>query len=666
MSTAENLFIPESPKNVPVRPPNKGMMKHLPSQAIPPEACLDAKNVYFTLGGMKRRPPFIEDASEGTVTYDRIDAIGVMWQLTGDQDQWLIDDKFFYTIGGAGNGFTGQYWSYTSGSVSASGTAVVGTSTAFNTSSVLVGDVFAIGTTEVEIAAVNSTNSLTLSSSLSTSYNTTDYAVRRAFSAGPVDWCYGPNKVYFADGTREATYWDGSSFTVNDSNDRFPYAIAYWRKRLWYGRTQEGTSDYRYRVRWSYTTDESVFASTSYIDLPYTPGKIRKILPMGNLLYVYFSDAIYVGRPSNGTYPVEFQKIETGSIGLIGKQAITPALDGHYFVGTDDIYFISQARFERIGIPIVSETIDKCEEPDYIKVAPDIKNERIVFGFPEADKEIVKLWSFFYKTKSWSYDEVNCDAIGYADMIATVTWDNIMSTPYTSGTVTVTASADSDRMVGNGTVWASEISSGDYVFIDRDGDGFYETERIVSNVVSDTAIDVSVDFTSDFTTASYRIVASDQTWEDLPYTTWDTIRGIEGTRGDFFIGKNLKLYKLQSTGSQDFGTQSINLNYTTGDLDLGAPDTKKTFTRLSLKLREPATEDISFTISGSTDRGDTWKNLGTVTLAAGLDEVKANFRLRGSLVRFRITSSSTVSPYIISELVYRMKASGQEVPVRNA
>lgn len=669
MSGQEDLFIPQTPKNIPVRPPNKGIIGHLPSQGIPPEACLEAKNVLFTQGGFKRRPPFVEESSRGTVTYDRIDAIGVMWTIGGDQDQWIIDEKFMYTLQGGGGGFTAQYWTYTSGSVSASGTTVEGTSTAWLTSSLAVGDIFACGSDAIEITGVNSSTSLTLASTLTTSYNTTDYAIRRAFAEGPIDWCYGPNKVWFADGSREATYWDGSAFGLNDTSGYDPYTVGFWKKRLWYGRTQEGTSDYRARIRWSLATDNTSFPSENYVDLLYTPGVMRKILPMGDLLYLYFSDALYVGRPSNGAYPVEFQQIPTGGIGLLGKQAIAEGLDGHYFVGTDDIYFISQAEFRPIGTPVVQRTIELCAHPDYIKVKPDFKNERIVFGFPEGEKEISKLWSYFYKIGSWSYDDITCDAIGYADMVATITWDTVMVSPYTSGDVSVTASVDSNKVTGTGTAWAANVSAGDYLFIDNDSDGFYETEREISSVTSDTELIVTTALSSDYANVSYRIVASDQTWEDLPYTTWDTIRGQEGLKGDFFISKNKKLYQLDDTGGEDFGTDSINIEYTTGDLDLGVPDTKKTFTRLSLKLTEVQTEDITFKVYGSTDRGSSWKTLSPsagLVLAAGLDEVKCNFRLRGSLVRFKITSSSVVGPYIVSELVYRVKTSGQEVPARNA
>lgn len=676
MSDAKSLFVPSSPKNIAVRPPNKGMIRHLPAQAIPKEACLVAKNIYFTPGGAKRRPAWQEDAANGTVSYTRIDGIGVIWDTSGDQDAFVVDDKFLYTVGGAGEAFTGVYWTYTSGNANASGTSVTGIGTKWDASSLDVGDVIVLdadgsgaGPEVVTIAGVNTSNDITVGSTFSTTYTTADYEIRRAFAAGPVDWAVGLNKVFFADGARELYVYNASGTFEGLTTDGYvPSTVAYWRKRVWIGRIQETSADYRSRIRWSSVSDVSDFTSTDYIDLPYTVGKIRKILPMGNLLYIYFSDAIYVGRPSNGTYPIEVQRVETGGIGLIGLHAIAPWFDGHYFVGQDDIYYVSQAGMKRIGTPIVADTIEQCEYPDYIYVAPDPKNERIVFGFPKDQQEISRLWSFFYKTNSWAYDDIKCDSLGYADFIESVTWANIMNAPYTSGSVTVDISADSDRMTGAGTVWASEVSSGDYVFVDKDGDGVYEIKRTVSNVVSDTAINVTVDFTTDVTAADYRIVASDQTWEDLPYTSWGTIRGVEGASGDLYFGKGVRLYRMGENGYLDDHSDPVSLEYTTGDLDMGAPNRNKIVTRLSLKTKDAVPEDVVFHIYGSTNRGQTWKTLSPaagVTIDAETDETKCDFRLMGSLMRFKITSTSSVVPYTISEIVYRVRGAGEEVPERD-
>lgn len=677
MSDPSGMFIPSRLKNIAVRPPNKGMFCHLPAQAIPKEACLVAKNIHFTPGGARRRPEWTEDAANGTISYTRIDGIGVIWDTSGDQDAFVIDDKFFYIVGGGDEGFTGKYWTYTSGTASATNTDVTGIGTAWNTSSIQVGDVIVLdangsgaGPEAVTIAAINSTNSITANTTFTTTYTTADYEIRRAFAAGPVDWAVGLNEVLFADGQRELYYYDPDSdaFANYTSDGYAPSTVAYWRKRVWIGRTQESGNDYRYRVRWSGVSNTQSFTTSDYIDLPYTVGLIRKILPMGNLLYVYFSDAIYIGRPSNSTYPVEFQRVETGGIGLIGTRAITPWFDGHFFVGQDDVYYISQAGLDRIGTPVVSKTIELCQYPDYIYAAPDPKNSRIVFGFPEDQQEITKHWSYFYKTKSWSYDDIECDSLGYAEFVESITWANIMDAPYTSGSVTVDISADSDRLTGVGTVWASDVSSGDYVFIDTDADGIYETQRTVSSVVSDTAINVSVDFTSDITTSNYRIVASDQTWEDLPYSSWDTIRGEEGFSGDLYFGRGIRLYKLNESGSLDDATNPISMEYTTGDLDLGAPNTNKVFTRLSIKTASDVTADTTFHIFGSTNRGRTWKTLSPaagVTISQDTDETKCDFRIMGSLVRFKITSTSQVNPYVISELVYRVRPIGEETPGRD-
>jgi hypothetical protein len=124
------------------------------------------------------------------------------------------------------------------------------------------------------------------------------------------------------------------------------------------------------------------------------------------------------------------------------------------------------------------------------------------------------------------------------------------------------------------------------------------------------------------------------------------------------------MFTLTTSGSRDSGDTLINVELLTGDMDFDVPDQQKFVNRVTLKMGENVDEDVAFVVQCSKDRGSTWKSLGTLTVPSGSDEGKVDFRMRGSMLRFRLTSSSEVEPYTVSELVFRLKSGGLEVQGR--
>jgi hypothetical protein len=677
MANNNDLFIPSEPRNLSIRPLNKGMMRHLATQGIPDGGFYTAKNVYISTNGIKRRNPYIQESSLGSATYPRIQDLGILWKTDGSQVKWVIDNNFLYDIGTSS--WSPKYWIYDTGDCSVSGTTVTGSGTAWNTTSnyIRAGDYIVLdadgsgdGPETVEIGGITNDTTLTLISTPSGTYGGgTDYDIYRAFGANDpylVDWALVPNKVVFTDNARPPYEYDGTNFSQFDDS-YIAQTVAYWKRRVWLGRTTESGTDHRDRIRWSNVSPITTFDSGDYYGLDETQGTLRKILPNGNLLYVYFDDTIYVGRPGNYPYPAIFQKLETGGVGLVGMKALCQWFDGHFYVGQDDIYFISQAKQERIGIPVVSETIEKCEHQWRIYATPDPKNNRICFGFPEDSYDIEKIWSYNYKTQAWSYDEIDCTALRNIEFVSSVTWADWMEAPYTTGTVEVDTGTDADGLVGSGTSWSGgTITSGEFIEIDTEDDDTYSTTNTVDTVVDDTHITCTDNFTSDFSGKSYRI--SSEGWSDVTYPTWGSIQPQGGYGGDLYMARNLKLYKFETTGSLDNDTDAISVELVTKDFDHGQPDIKKLWNRMSFKLNEITTSDIIFHVYGSVDRGQTWKTLtpsSGMTITAGFDEFKVDFRLKGSIARFKITSNSEVDPWIMTEIVLRARTAGVEIQGRN-
>jgi hypothetical protein len=162
-------------------------------------------------------------------------------------------------------------------------------------------------------------------------------------------------------------------------------------------------------------------------------------------------------------------------------------------------------------------------------------------------------------------------------------------------------------------------------------------------------------------------------WDDsdVAAVTWDTFSTLSSTWDGFksaqvirstYIENGGQILRLSTSGQRD-SSGSISALIETGDFDGGAPDDSKIFTRLSVKTEDVGdfrSSSASFAVQGSVTGGRSWKNLGTVTIPADKDEGYVNFRLSGSMVRFRLSSTSVVDPYVVTGLGLRVRMSGSE------
>jgi hypothetical protein len=453
------------------------------------------------------------------------------------------------------------------------------------------------------------------------------FTVNRGLALGQYDYVGNLTLVPI-----DSTSTVGSQFDIDITDAR----VATWyRNRLWIANTIEDGGVYRQRVRWSdastylnlNTADR--FRPENYVDLSDSMGEILAIYPMGELLFVYCSDAIYYGRASNiNNLPYTFVKINTPGIGLVGQSAITPWIDGHYFVGQDEIYFMDAASSIRpIGSTVLGITLDKCFNKAGIDVRPDPANDRIVFLFPEdlGESDInerncaSKLYTFNYKTQAWSFLEAS-----YTD------------TPTGNDYNYYFSSISSSMLYSGESNWNT--------FIDLDPVG----------------IDNPATYNWD-------------TWK-INYSTWDSLKDGQLTDHTFLFGLLFRdqtellttdFYIELSDAKDDIlgfeqTSSPVRKSFISADYDFDIPDDNKQINRFTVKLEEHVLDNTLFNVYVSNDRGRTYKPVDQLMILAGDDEGKVNFRSKGSTFRFKI-ESDTLDINTINEFVIRLSKRGKEI-----
>jgi hypothetical protein len=684
MATAESIVIPGNSQTGFERPYNKGIVLNVPPQMVAEGACLEAKNLVATGGGLKRRPG-TKLFNSLAASYPPWQALDSFWSVSGVQKLIAMDQKFVYeiTLGTT----TGLYWEYAPGTshvtTTAGSTAVAADiDTHWNDSVNELGyrDVLVYGATYEfadEITSITNGTALVLTSGASGSYHGANWKIRRSFGAtqpyivDSVVITGGTPKILFADSSRFLYSYNGTDFTDYNAaeTDLIPSCVTYFKNRVWIANIFEGGQQCRQRIRWTELGDLDDFTNGGYLDLPYVKGEIKRLVPLGDFLVAFFDDAIYVGRQTNLlNLPLSFQKLETGGVGLLGMRAVTSWIDSLFFVGQDDIYALSPNGLAPIGTPIVKRSIVEVAPTRHWKIcaATDLLNDRVLFGFPKDTNEIEAIWSFNYKTKAWTWEDINCHMLATNSWVNSLTWETFVSQDYDTGHVT-TVLGDA-TLVGNGTDWVTAfvVAAGDSVLVDTLGTGNYDFATTVLSVTNLTTLEMVDVAPADAALVHYRIVKAAATWagsELAGFPTWESIKGSSTTIKDVYILKHDTIWKYVVDSNNDEGT-AIGVELITRDMDYNLPDDEKLFYQFGVKLETWVTSNLDFIVQASNDRGQHWKPLGTLRILADHDEGAVNFRMRGSCVRFRLTSVADIAPYVLNEITMKVRVLGGEVPGR--
>jgi hypothetical protein len=373
---------------------------------------------------------------------------------------------------------TPYYWSYSAGKVEASsGIYLKGqgaTAWTLPSNYIRAGDRVLISTTaSAGVSTITSATAITLDASVATFAASTAYVIKRALHHDD-KWSYDAtvvnNTLVISDRTRPLYGFNGTTFSNYMVSAYRPGCVVFYKDRLFVGNTVESTgpgttSEYRQRIRWTGVTgNPRSFTAADYLDLPYTPGMLTRLVPLGNLIVAYFEDALFYGVPTNNPdLPYAFHRIETPGVGLAGPHAVCGAMGGHFFVGQDSVYYLGtdpRAGPEDIGIPIVEESIATCGNLKGVYAAADPLRHRVVFGFPTTGTAISKIWSFDLRSKAWSYEDVAADMLANPLLVLGLTIDDLTGTidgldaTYPTIDGMSAAGGSSDLFVGqNGTLY---------------------------------------------------------------------------------------------------------------------------------------------------------------------------------------------------------------------
>jgi hypothetical protein len=450
-------IIPKDPTTVVEFPLDKGMVRNVPPTQVPPGAFTYVANYMAGLGGLVRRVG-ISQASAGTVAWPPVQDIVTIWGTQGTLKVLVIDQKFIYTMGATT--MTARYSTYTSKcgvGLSASSTLTFnGGALSLPAKDLRAGDTLyaysgaVVLLAEREIKTLTS-NLVTLTGgALSVNLAGKTFDIRRAFAAKSplfVDSAIIPGgKIVFSDGVRRLYAYDATAdsyglYSAGTSCNFIADCVTTHKDRIYVGAISTPgpfapTTVNKQRMLWSQALDKTNFGpgQSQYLDLPYLPGKLKRILTLGQLLVAYFDDALYVGQPTNysgNTLPYAFLRLDTGGVGLAGMKAVVPWMNGHFFVGDDDIYYLgSSLQLERIGTAIARDYVRYQANRAGAYAVADPLHSRILFGIPDVTGTFSRILAFDYISKAWSVDEfTTLSFLARKDLIFSETWDSILTVP---------------------------------------------------------------------------------------------------------------------------------------------------------------------------------------------------------------------------------------------
>lgn len=633
-----DLFIPGSPKSVPLRPLTKGMLRNLPPQMIPLGGAWDIDNLFVYEEGLTLRdgwnPLFSSYATYGKVNFsstsaEQIQDVFTFFESDGSSASYLVlTNRRLYKFDTNTSMFEvvpyGQQYTLSS-HAGAGPTWTITDSTVgrdfVNTEVVRVGDKArwhtATGWVEATISA-RTASQLTIDADPSAHDTNELYVVHEFQTNLPdyVDYTVTPTSVVFVDGKPNGIL----SFTGDYLNDMKVHGIAgddvdyllgastclYINGYLYLGRTLETGTDGRRLIRWSSATDLSEFAQGDYINFVTSATPVLKISSIENIPMVYTYDQIFAGFPSTFTgLPFQFVPMETGGVSAVGMRAMTSYLNGQLFVGRDNIYFIQPNRAQNTGTPVIEAIGDpisaigpkRARYSGVSRAVYDPSRECVMFGLDvSSSKRIGEFYFFFPRTKAWSRSTTPLNRFVSLNIVSPFdasTWDSLDSTDW-DGLDAIT--------------WADlGLSIGSIGVVTSDDNGFiYILDK---NSLSDTQI--------------------------LP----------------------------------DYSQYSTNImaKFESGDIDFGVPDDNKTVTRLGIKISDASQyphNDITFTVETSTDSGTNWEARDDINIEQFSLKDECHFREKGSIFRFRVMTTTKSYKFRIDEILLRVKQ-GQREDVRD-
>jgi len=575
---------------------------------------------------------------------------------------------------------------------------------------------------ERTIGAVVSETELTLTEALP-SLPSADFRIYYQFRANDpyrVQWTKGPDRIYLVDTSDIGIIsFDGmylSRLNLHDGSNAAPFdaacAIKYSQGYLIVGNVTS-TNGYR-SLYWSDVTDVSNFQSINYVVLTLSSGPVMSISTIENYLVVATQDDLYVGKPYQGydlTYvmPWIFKRLETSGRVPVGQGAICSALNSIFYIGPDDLYALSFAQLNAQGDFVVTPIESTIRKDAFYG---DMHQATLIYE-PETENILIarsgsfsSLWAMNIRTKSWSKWDFGVELLSMARTMFAPreTYATMLAAgrvPTTYGSWAASKLESSKANIANGETltigtkvytWKTAIAVEGDVLI---GLTYAESLQYMAEAIGIQGETRPVSSTHHACAADNPDVAAWQGTGDFNYIL-NLIARTEGALGEgiavsttaasltitgattaistaisgrsyqsFLIGFGTayvvfsmaggNLVAFDFDGFSDFGTSAIQFDIETGDMDFDMPSDVKGLYRLGIS----GAGAFRFYLSGSTNRGLAWKQLGFIDINNSEDEL--HFRLSGDKIALKFLIRNIQSKVAIEEIAMSIKVTGESV-----
>lgn len=610
-------FVPRAPESVALRPLTKGMVSNAIGTEVPAGAGTVVCGFYVEPQGLTRRPAWTPLLSS-KMNYGRLPTLETGEEIqdiisfvssTGVFSYVAITSLRLFVMKASDATWSEVPFGAASYAITSEDATHLNSSGAdFVADGVRIGDVVLLGGVLTAIANVSATQ-LTFAA-VPSHPGETDFTIYHRFDAATfIDFDYAPGKLLFTDNSIGGVVWfDGTLLTIvalhANALDPDPdyllgaKTVMYFAGRVWLGCTIEDGSDGSRFIRWSSLTDLTEFAASDYILFNRETTEVLKLSSIEDVPVVYLENAIYSGYPSSlSGLPYGFIRVECGTASLSSPRALVSANNGQFFIGYDNIYFLSSGRqgtsqtlsVTPVGTPILNESIRLVTNPEKSVAFFNKKKSTIMFAMSMSSaRRVSRTFLFNLQTQAWSYTDSPSDFfVSYAvlptataptwDDFTTETWDDLASTRWSE--------------------YATNIAQAVVCAIDALGT-IYQS--------SDTPID-----------------------DTLIYGATPTPTNV-----------------------------AIATEFDSGDLDFDMPDTDKVYTRVAIHLEDvkntTRTINAEYAVALSGDKGRTWSEKGVIVVEPEADSDEAHFRFRDDSARVRLVSERT-PPIVVSGIMLRVR-----------
>lgn len=634
MPTGADLQLPSSPMSLSFRPMNAGMVTSETSMLSPDGSFRNIEGFDVSTRGLVRLggwQPSIFDyltgfplALEQEFSGERLEDLAQVWLSDGSSVNMVISSSCLYTMD-KDKGYKTIYWGQEFAIDTVAGEfdttfTVIGD---FRELYISTSDYVVIGTEKFRVTSVTATVSeLTITADglfLSEPGPGGTFKVLKPFQAADeyfVDFTFGRNVLYLVDGQSAMVFkYSGGEYLQphimkSDAGVRTVMGartVTFFADRLYFGDIIEydilaDSTFMRQRIRWTEVSDLNICKSSSYQDLVRSQGRIIKLLGLGNLMVAYLSDSIYYGRQTN----------------------LTTLPYAFYLMETSGI--------TALGMKAITSFFDGqvfAGQDNVYLISPDISIQPI--GTPIAE-------TLAYDTKTVHMTKLLVDTDRTRLIIAIATNTTDLDKLYMYN---YRSKAWATSELGYFAAMAAVQFNDELYYFELDADDTYETTYLRNNSF-------------------------------VSLLTGPTNKQLLSFQNNGFLRVYNPEYSYSELATTSGVTQRVELTQSieTQDYDFGDADLDKTALRLGLKITsldgEVQDQRVLFKVEGSTNRGATWKDLGTLRISPGLTEDYVNFRLTGSTLRFRISKPTNITteykPFEISELTLRVRGRSIETP----